>query len=125
MVIKKEEPPYEFKIHLFLDGGDSKMSLREITIQVMEKLKQFDATNIRDVVQVKNRDEPSKNDKIRYMFLVHEKEKALACYKFFMDYNKKGNKDDVLNLQQQMKIYLQKEEAVFERYADEEAELYE
>jgi len=30
VVIKKEEAPYEFKIHLFLDG-DSSMSHREIT----------------------------------------------------------------------------------------------
>lgn len=45
-----------------------------------------------------------------------------------MNYNKnyeKGTKDDILNLTQQMKIYLQKEEAIFERYGDEEAALYE
>jgi hypothetical protein len=41
-----------------------------------------------------------------------------------MNYNKnceKGVKDDILNLTLQMKIYLQKEEAIFERYGDEEA----
>lgn len=45
-----------------------------------------------------------------------------------MQYNKnleKGNKDEILSLTQQMKIYLQKEESVFEKYGDEEAELYE
>ena len=45
-----------------------------------------------------------------------------------MNYNKnseKGVKDDILNMTQQMKIYLQKEEPIFERYGDEEAELYE
>ena len=45
-----------------------------------------------------------------------------------MNYNKNsgnGVKDDILNLTQQMKIYLQKDEAIFERYGDEEAELYE
>jgi hypothetical protein len=46
-----------------------------------------------------------------------------------MNYNKNcekpGFKDDILNLTQQMKIYLQKEEPIFERYGDEEAELYE
>jgi hypothetical protein len=42
-----------------------------------------------------------------------------------MNYNNKGTKDDILNLTQQMKIYLQKEESIFERYGDEEAELYE
>ena len=59
---------------------------------------------------------------------MHEKDSALLCYKFFMNYNKnyeKGTKDDILNLTQQMKIYLQKEEAIFERYGDEEAALYE
>jgi len=62
------------------------------------------------------------------MFLVHEKEQALAAYRFFMHYNKnaeKGTKDDILSLPQQMKIYLQKEEPIFEKYGDEEAELYE
>jgi hypothetical protein len=50
---------------------------------------------------IRDRNEPSKNDKIRYMFLIPEKEKALACYRFFMYYNKnleKGTKDDVLTL---------------------------
>jgi hypothetical protein len=41
VVIKKEEAPYEFKIHLFLD--DSSLSHRDITTQIMEKLGKFDA----------------------------------------------------------------------------------
>jgi hypothetical protein len=107
-VIKKEEAPYEFKIHLFLDG-ESELSSREITTQVMEKLNTFGASNIKDTIMVRDRNEHSKNDKIRYMFQVHEKEQALACYRFFMHYNKnteKGTKDDILSLPQQMKIYL-------------------
>jgi hypothetical protein len=94
----------------------------------MEKLRDFGATNTRDTVMIKDRNEPSKNDKIRYMFQVHDKEQALACYRFFMNYNKnleKGKKDEVLTLPQQMKIYLQKDEAIFEKYGDEEAALYE
>jgi hypothetical protein len=59
---------------------------------------------IKDTVMVKNRDEFSKSDKIRYMFNIHEKDQALACYKFFMNYNKnfeKENiKDDIITLTQ-------------------------
>ena len=72
-MIKKEEAPYEFKIHLFLDGEDA-LSNREITTQVMEKLNTFGASNIKDTVMVKDRNEHNKNDKIRFMFLIHEKE---------------------------------------------------
>ena len=75
-MIKKEEAPYEFKIHLFLDGEDV-LSNREITTQVMEKLNTFGASNIKDTVMVKDRNEHNKNDKIRFMFLIHEKEQAL------------------------------------------------
>lgn len=32
--------------------------------------------------------------------------------------------DDDFNLTEQMKIYLQKEESIFEKYGDEEAQLY-
>ena len=32
--------------------------------------------------------------------------------------------DESFNLQEQLKIYLQKDEAVFEKYGDEEANLY-
>ena len=58
--MKKEDPPYEFKIHLFLDnknqkdndkeGEDSKpqMTHREINLQVMDKLSEFGAVNIED-----------------------------------------------------------------------------
>lgn len=75
----------------------------------MEKLNTFGASNIKDTVMVRDRQEHNKNDKIRYMFLVHEKDQALAAYRFFMHYNKnseKGTKDDILSLPQQMKIYL-------------------
>ena len=95
---------------------------------MLEKLNSFGASAIIDNLMVKDRNIHNKNDKIRYMFTLHEKEKALASYKFFMHYNKeleKGVKDDILTLPQQMKIYLQKEEAIFEKYGDEEAELYE
>ena len=62
-VIKKEEPPYEFKILLFLDNrgsfkqddkdaGEKKQSYntRDINIQVMAKLSEYNAINIKDFV---------------------------------------------------------------------------
>lgn len=78
----------------------------------------------------------NKNDKIRYNFTIHDRDQAMACYKYFSDYNRKlknqekgthkaEEEKDSFNLQEQMKIYLQRDESVFEEYADEEAALYE
>ena len=76
---------------------------------MMEKLNSFGASNIKETVQVKDRSQHNKNDKIRFMFMLHEKDKALEAYRFFMNYNKnleKDKKDSILSLPQQMKIYL-------------------
>ena len=60
--MKKEEPPYEFKILLFLDNkGPSKQdekdsddkkspNIRDINLQVMGKLSEYGALNIRDTL---------------------------------------------------------------------------
>ena len=49
MVIKKEEPPYELKIHLFLDNHSEKdVSIRDITLIVMDKITDFKATQIKN-----------------------------------------------------------------------------
>lgn len=60
--MKKEEPPYEFKILLFLDNkGSSKQdekdsddkkspNIRDINLQVMSKLSEYGAVNIRDTL---------------------------------------------------------------------------
>jgi hypothetical protein len=131
------------------------MSYRDINLQVMNKLSEFGAKNIKDTpMGGQSRD---KNQKIRYLFEIDEREQALACYQFFNrhysyvrqlrgnKYNKKEdkkesesdkNKDEAgsefaemesseFNLKELMKIYLQKEEHVFVQYADVEAELYE
>ena len=54
---------------------------------------------------------------------------ALKCYKFFSKYNQnqknKDHDDDGFCLEEQMKIYLQKDESIFTKYGDEEAEYYE
>jgi len=45
-----------------------------------------------------------------------------------MKYNKNlqdGHKDDILHVQETIKIYLQKDEQILEKYGDEEAALYE
>ena len=53
LVIRKEEPPYEFKIHLFLTRTDeNKMSPREITLAVMQKLTEYGAQNVIDHLMV-------------------------------------------------------------------------
>ena len=71
------------------------------------------------------------NDKIRFTFYIDETTKALECYKFFAQRDTKEpetreeEKDGEFTLSQQMKIYYQKEEEIFEKYANEEAALYE
>jgi len=50
-VIAKELPPFEFKIHLFLDSKDQSevsMEPREITDILTKKLMAMGATNIQD-----------------------------------------------------------------------------
>lgn len=157
-VMKKEDPPYEFKIHLFLDNKSQKrddekegatLSHREINLQVMKKLTEFGAINIKDTPMNQGRD---KGEKIRYLFDIPDRDQALACFRFFNDYydkvrqNRGGNykKDEKskdsqaekgadggddgaseFNLTELMKIYLQKEEHVFVKHADDEAEIYE
>jgi len=94
LVIRKEEPPYEFKIHLFLTRTDeNKMSPREITLAVMQKLNEYGAQNVIDHLMImdKQRDsyQNNKNDKIRYNFVINDRDQALACYRYFSDYNRK------------------------------------
>ena len=83
VVIKKEEAPYEFKIHLFLDGGNSS-STREITTQIMEKLNTYEAAGIKDTVMIKDRNEHNKSDKIRYIFSIAEKDIYVACAEYIL-----------------------------------------
>ena len=73
------------------------------------------------------------------MFEIKDKDPALACYRFFDSHNKRirqrNEKKDSessqiqaessFTLREPMKIYLQMEESIFERYADEEAAIYE
>jgi hypothetical protein len=48
--LRQELPPYEFKIHLFLDGPKTETSLtnREISIQIMEKIADLGGKDIRE-----------------------------------------------------------------------------
>ena len=67
----------------------------------MTKLQEFDAVNIKETEMHQTKD---KNKKIRYLFEIDDREKALACYRFFNDYyqkvrqskgyNKNQNKED-------------------------------
>ena len=47
-VIKKEEPPYEFKIHLFLEQEKDR-STREITTIMLSKLRDYEAKDVKDL----------------------------------------------------------------------------
>ena len=151
-MIRKEEPPYDFKIHLFLDypkdDEENKVqrpNQRELTLKMMDKLESLGAKDIRDTFLKDNRGEKAggkNSDKIRYTFTVSTEEDALKCYKYFIDrhnryYQQKRNQqynkrhveevkepNDQFDVQEQIMIYLQKEEEVFVKYGDEEAELY-
>lgn len=92
-MIRKEEPPYEFKIHLFLDKNGEEgaeraeaATSRELSLKIMQKLDEFEAKNVRDSIG----NQPNRQDKggakIRYTFQIDERDKALSCYKFFIDY---------------------------------------
>ena len=95
-MIRKEEPPYEFKILLFLDKNErddegaeraeAGSSTRELTLKVMAKLADFDATNVRDSVGKQPGRQDRVGARIRYTFQIEDREKALACFKFFQDF---------------------------------------
>ena len=85
-----------------------------------EKLAQYDAQNIKDHLQ-----QSGKVEKIRYMFEINERKQALACFNFFSDHNKKkrqgADQNEGFELQEQIRIYLQKEDHIFEKYANQYA----
>lgn len=105
-----------------------------MTETLTKKLDTFEAKNIRN--KLDNRKNPEKADaheRIRYTFEIHDKSHALNCYKFFSGYsnwqrngfNKKSQfAKDEFNLKESLKIYLQKDETVFEKYGDVEADKY-
>jgi DNA-binding MarR family transcriptional regulator len=135
IVIRGEQPPYEFKIHLFLDslggeGAGDRQYQRDLTTKLMDRLQEMGAININDTFM---KDKNGSNDKIRVLFTIEDQQKAIACYDYFTKrhfrYLKhKHNKDfplnDDLGISQNVLIYLQKPEDVFVRYGDIEAELY-
>lgn len=87
-MIKKEEPPYEFKIHLFLDSPkDERVNKRDIGLKLLEKLNEYGAVNFRDQM-IWGNNERANNDKIRYTWIIENKEQAILCYKFFVEYSK-------------------------------------
>ena len=76
-VIRKEDPPYDFKIHLFLDKkeddeSDSRASNREITLKIFQKLEEFKALNTRETFMVGQNPSGNRGDKIRYTFQIEE-----------------------------------------------------
>ena len=78
----KEEPPFKFKIHLFLrsmnkdgrrdeqEGENSLPNIRELNCAVMSKLRQYNAQAVSDSVL---RDKNGDADRIRYVFDIPER----------------------------------------------------
>ena len=104
---------------------------------IFEKLETFGAVNLRDQMIWGNpNSEKKNNDKLRFTFIIEDREQALKCFRFFTQYsqsqrnrnykNKKEQESDPnFNIKETLMIFLQKEEPIFEKYGDEEAELYE
>lgn len=109
-VIQKEESPYDFKIHLFLDNPKEELSVNDITTIINKKLISLGASNIRDFMDSRGEG----TDRIRFTFVIESKEEALKCFRFFSDYGrnqKKNNKkqetdEEEFNIKATMKIYL-------------------
>ena len=93
-IIGKENPPFEFKIHLFPseaarkdheaynqsegveESAPIKMDIRSEKIKMMQYLEQFGAEDFNAGTIYDNR-----GSKLRFMFTVNDKEKALELYK--------------------------------------------
>jgi hypothetical protein len=91
-VIRREEGPFEFKIHIFLDSNqdDENNSTRDITLKIMEKLNNMGAKRVQDTF-MKNRGEKG-SDKIRLIFEIDDRDKALECYRYFIKRHENMNK---------------------------------
>lgn len=77
VVIKKEEPPYDFKIQIFLDKRGDKVDApqpRDLILKVMDKLTDLGATKIQDRILKERSDDPKKSDKIRIDFTINNTE---------------------------------------------------
>ena len=62
---------------------------RELTLMIMDKLNTFGAINIKDSMIWGNPNSDKKNnDKLRFTFIIEDRDQALLCYKFFTKYSK-------------------------------------
>lgn len=115
--MKKEEPPYNLKLHIFLkkDRPDG-TSDRDLRLTVMDKLNSFKAEKIKD--------HPTKDDKIPFLFEINDLESAVSCYKYFNTHNERLKNGDTEFITETARIYYQKDEAILEMYADQEAAIY-
>ena len=96
-VIQQEEPPYDFKIHLFLDNNTDEVSSKrypqdyqDILDSIYGKLQDLGAGNITDMYlpdrpRRGDQEETKKksSDKIRFLFTVGTEDEALKLYKYF------------------------------------------
>lgn len=87
-MIKKEEPPFDFKVQVFLDRkveDQNQKPNREVSLKIMNKLESFGARNISERFLKERSDKPGRSDKIRFDFTINSTDEALTCYNFFTD----------------------------------------
>ena len=94
--MRNELPPFDFKIHLFLDSEAENQEKytqdmrRDITEKMYEKLKELGAETISDLFMADrpksdNHDSKKKSsDKIRFLFTSPSEELAMSLYKYFV-----------------------------------------
>jgi hypothetical protein len=92
-VIKKEQPPYEFKILVILEEPKYEEESKnyrnhqdEIIAKMIDKIKSFDAVDVRSsFLKELNKEKPQgkNNDKIRFTYIIGDQKKALESYEYF------------------------------------------
>lgn len=80
------------------EGVDHSIT-RALTLKIMHKLKDFGGLNIRDsfIRGFPEQNKKGGGPKMRYNFIIEEREQALACYKYFLDYEEKQRKSRKYN----------------------------
>lgn len=74
-MIKKEAPPFDFKIHIFLEDCEDRNAARDhqrsLIMKILHQLKAFDAVNIQDsFLKDMARNDKKGNDKLRFTFIL-------------------------------------------------------
>ena len=120
-VIPQEEPPFEFKVHLFPANKEPKFeqdTVRDLKAEIMDYLRQFNASDISNEV-IRNK---QGEEKLKTTFTVLEKEQAVSCYDLVMGLGRPGQGFGAEKIH--IKIFYLKHESVFVQYADKAAAIF-